>query len=109
MHKAYDRVEWYFLKKIMLKLVFQENWVNYIMQCVSTIEYGVRFNIEESESFKCTRSLRRGDPLSPYLFLLCMEGLTALLTHAEEDDMISGVKACRDAPALINLLLTMTR
>ena len=104
MHKAYDRVEWPFLKEIMLKLGFREVWVNFIMECVSTVEYRIRFNAEESESFKPTRGLRQGDPLSPYLFLLCTEGLTALLTHAEENGNISGVKVCRDAPSVTNLL-----
>ena len=74
------------------------------MQCVSTVEYRVRINAEESESFKPTRGLRQGDPLSPYLFLLCTEGLNALLTHAEENENISGVKVCRDAPPVTNLL-----
>lgn len=104
MHKAYDRVEWSFLKEIMLKLGFQENWVNLIMQCVSSMEYRVRFNTKETESFKPTRGLRQEDPLSPYLFLLCTEGLTALLANAEENGNISGVKVCRDAPSISNLL-----
>ena len=104
MHKAYDRVEWPFLKGIMLKLGFQERWVNLIMKCVSTVEYRVRINDEETESFKPTRGLRQGDPLSPYLFLLCTEGLTALLAHAEEIGNISGVKVCKEAPTITNLL-----
>ena len=86
MHKAYDRVEWPFLKGTMLKLGFQERWVDLIMQCVSTVEYKVQINNEESERFKPSRGLRQGDLLSPYLFLLCTEGLTSLLTHAEEND-----------------------
>ena len=98
MHKAYDRVEWPFLKEIMLKLGFRQEWVNLIMQCVSTVEYRVRINAEESESFKLTRGLRQG------LFLLCTEGLNALLTHAEENGNISGVKVCRDASPVTNLL-----
>ena len=74
------------------------------MKCVSTVEYRVQINDEETESFKPTRGLRQGDPLSPYLFLLCMEGLTALLAHAEEIGNISGVKVCREAPTITNLL-----
>jgi hypothetical protein len=48
--------------------------------------------------------LRQGDPLSPYLFLLCAEGLTGLLAQAEAQEEIIGVKVCRDAPAISNLL-----
>ena len=104
MHKAYDRVEWPFLKEIMLRLGFQQDWVNLIMQCVTSVEYRVRFNTEETESFKPSRGLRQGDPLSPYLFLLCTEGLTALLANAEENRSISGIKVSRDAPSISNLL-----
>ena len=92
MHKAYDRVEWCSLKEIMLKLGFKEIWVNLVMECVSTMEYRVRINDDEMESFKPTRGLRQGDPLSPYLFLLCTKGLTSLLANAEENGNISGIK-----------------
>ena len=104
MHKAYDRVEWSFLKAILVKLGFKENWVNLIMQCVSSVEYRIRVNTEETDSFKPTRGLRQGDPLSPYLFLLCTEGLTALLAIAEERVNISGVKVSMEAPSVSNLL-----
>ena len=78
--------------------------MNLIMQCVTSVEYRVRFNTEETESFKPSRGLRQGDPLSPYLFLLCTEGLTALLANAEENRSISGIRVSRDAPSISNLL-----
>lgn len=49
MHKAYDRVEWTFLEKIMLKLGFDARWVQLIMACVSSVKYTVRFNSMETE------------------------------------------------------------
>jgi hypothetical protein len=104
MHKAYDRVEWNFLEKIMLKLGFDPSWVKLIMTCVNTVRYRVRVNSEESDMFSPSRGLRQGDPLSPYLFLLCAEGLTGLLAQAEAQEEIVGVKVCRDAPAISNLL-----
>jgi hypothetical protein len=95
MHKAYDRVEWVFLEKIMLKLGFDQRWVKLIMACVKSVKYRVRFNSVESDTISPTRGLRQGDPLSPYLFLLVAEGLSCMLKGAEERGDLEGVKVCR--------------
>ena len=75
-----------------------------MMACVSSVEYKVTYNSVESETIKPSRGLCQGDPLSPYLFLLCTEGLTALLNHAEQSGELVGVKVCHDAPAVTNVL-----
>jgi hypothetical protein len=48
MHKAYDRVEWTFLERIMLKMGFDQRWVDLIMACVTSVRYSVRFNSVET-------------------------------------------------------------
>jgi hypothetical protein len=83
MHKAYDRVEWDFLEKIMLKMGFDQRWVDLILACVKTVKYKVRVNAMETNTVIPTRGLRQGDPLSSYLFLLVVEGLSSLLKGAE--------------------------
>lgn len=83
MLKAYDRVEWNFLEKIMLKMGFNRRWVQLTMACVSSVKYKVRFNSKETGAFTPTRGLRQGDPLSLYLFLFVAEGLSSLLKGAE--------------------------
>jgi hypothetical protein len=94
MHKAYDRVEWGFLEKIMLKMGFDHHWVKLVMDYVTTVRYQVRVNSEESDIITPLRGPCQGDPLSPYLFLLCAEGLTGLLAKAELQEELIGVKVC---------------
>ena len=68
MHKAYDRVEWIFLEKMMIRLGFDAHWVRLIMACVSSVRYSARFNSMETERFIPTRGLQQGDPLSHIYF-----------------------------------------
>ena len=103
-HKAYDRVEWSFLEAMLIKLGFDSRWVKLIMACVTSVEYKVRFNSNETNPFLPTRGLRQGDPLSPYLFLLCAEGLSALISHEEAEGNLNGVQVCRDSPVISHLL-----
>jgi hypothetical protein len=104
MHKAYDRVEWSFLKRIMIRLGFDAIWVDLIMACVSSVRYQVRLNNALSEYINPSRGLRQGDPLSPYLFLLCTEHLSSLLNFEENAGNLMGVKVCRGAPTVSHLL-----
>jgi hypothetical protein len=76
-----------------------------MMDCVKLVRYQVRFNSEETYMFVPSRRLRQGDPLSPYLFLLCMEGLSSLLLYEEEVGSIDGVRACRKASSVLHLFI----
>jgi hypothetical protein len=74
-----------------------------MMVCVTSVKYQVRFNSEETEMFSPTRGLRQGDPLSPYLFLICEEGLSNLLLY-EEVGGIDRVRVCKNASSVSHLL-----
>jgi hypothetical protein len=104
MHKAYDRVEWNFLEQMMLRLGFRKDFVELLMACISSVRYKVRYNDQETGEIIPTRGLRQGDPLSPYLFLICAEGLSTALAHREEVLGIEGVRVCRNAPSVSHLL-----
>ena len=74
-----------------------------IMKCVTTVRYQIKVNGALTKQFTPTRGLRQGDPLSPYLFVICAEGLSALLQDAEANGRISGVRICPAAPAVTHL------
>ena len=78
------------------KLGFQEEWIRLIMMCVMTVSYSVLINEEPKGKIISTRGLRQGDPIFPYLFLLCAEGLTAMLRRDEREGLISGISVCRE-------------
>ena len=96
--KAYDRVEWNFLRGIMEKLGFPETWVDRVMGCVTSAHFLVLINGTPYGNFSPSRGLCQGDPLSPYLFLLCIEGFISLLQKSELEGRIKGVSVCRRAP-----------
>uniref|UniRef100_A0A2N9FNB8 Reverse transcriptase domain-containing protein n=1 Tax=Fagus sylvatica TaxID=28930 RepID=A0A2N9FNB8_FAGSY len=103
MSKAYDRVEWDYLRAVMEKLGFHARWVDLIMVCVTSVSYSIMINGDPKGYIKPGQGIRQGDPLSPYLFLICAEGLSALMRKAERDRMIRGVSICRGGPRISHL------
>lgn len=91
MSKAYDRVELLFLEKMMRKMGFSDQWIRLIMKCVSSVYYSVLINDRPMGQVLPIRGLQQGDPFSPYLFLICAEGLSALIRTAEMEGRLSGV------------------
>jgi hypothetical protein len=106
MRKAYDRVEWAYLRAIMLRMGFHQRWVKLIMSLVSSVSFPVLFNGTPLEEFRPSRGLRQGDPISPYLFLLAAEGLSGLLKQSRQSSHLQGIKVASTAPAVNHLLFT---
>ena len=106
MSKAYDRVEWIFLEKVMRHVGFADSLIKIIMSCISSVSYVVLLNGQPMGNIKPTRGLRQGDPLSPYLFLLCALGLQGLLKKAEVQGDINGVSICCNGPKVSHLFFT---
>ena len=103
-NKAYDRVEWDFHKGIMLKLGLSDMWVDRVMSCVTSSSFSIRINGKAYGNICPLRGLRQGDPLSPYLFLLCAKGFSSLLAKAQEEGRLHGVSICSRAPTISHLL-----
>ncbi|XP_060963731.1 uncharacterized protein LOC115717505 [Cannabis sativa] len=104
MSKAYDRVKWFFLKNIMLKMGFDARVVDLILHCVSTVTYTITHGGREMGPIVPGKGIRQGDPLSPYLFLLCAEGFSSLIKRFEARGALHGCRVCNGAPIISHML-----
>ena len=82
MSKAYDRVKRGYLENLMRKMCFNERWIGLVIVCVRIVTYSILINGEPQGMIHPTRGIRQGDPLSPFLCLLCTEGLHGLIQDA---------------------------
>ena len=93
LEKAYDRLEWSFIRDTLNLFKFPTHLISLIMSCVSTSSVSLLVNGGALDSFLPSRGIRQGDPLSPYLFILCMEVLGALITEKCHANLWNPIKA----------------
>lgn len=104
LQKAYDRVSWEFIHAVLLHLGFNKVFSNWILYCISSVNFEILVNGGKSESFKPSRGLRQGDPLSPYLFILGQEVLSRLLDQELRQKSINGIKTSRSGPTVTHVM-----
>jgi hypothetical protein len=93
----------------MRRLGFDERWINLIMRCITSVRYQFKVNGSCTDVITPQRGLRQGDPISPYLFLICAEGFSSLLNKADLDGSLEGVRVCNEAPSFNHLCLQTIR
>ncbi|KAF5454906.1 hypothetical protein F2P56_024537 [Juglans regia] len=86
------------------RLGFHSKVVQLLMMCVKSASFSVLINDTPTGHIVPTRGLRQGDSLSPYLFLMCIEGQVSLLKDVAVSQVVTGLQICRGPPRL-NLLL----
>jgi hypothetical protein len=94
-----------FFAMISSEIGLWSEWIDTVMRCcVTSVKYVVRVNGELTELVIPTRDIKQGDPISPYLFLLCMEGLSCPLQQWADQGELQVLCNGRLGPPISHLL-----
>nr|XP_029148804.1 uncharacterized protein LOC114925364 [Arachis hypogaea] len=104
LEKAYDRVDWRFLEATLVRFRFPKATINLILNCVTSSSLAVLWNGNRLQNFNPKRGLRQGDPMSPYLFVLCIEMLACFISHRVSQGLWNPVAVSRNGPRLSHLM-----
>lgn len=88
--KAYDHVNWEYLFSILKQMGFGVRWLKWMSFCIKTVRFFVLVNGESVGFFPSERGLRQGDPLSPFLFIIAMEGLNGMVRTTMQKKWLKG-------------------
>lgn len=102
--KAFDRMSWSFIKKALSLHSFPPTFQRWIMACVKSARFTILFQGKGDGFITPTRGIRQGCALSPYIFIICMNILSALLLNELQQGKLKGLKLARSAPPLTNLM-----
>lgn len=103
LEKAFDRLKWAFIRETLMFFNLPENLVNLIMSWISTSSIEVLLNGRKINPFLPTRGIRQRDPMSPYLFILCMEWLSRQIDNHVLMGYWQPCKISRKGPKLSHL------
>ncbi|GAA0171395.1 hypothetical protein LIER_41148 [Lithospermum erythrorhizon] len=97
MAKAFDRLSWFFLQKVLAKFGFSEAWIDRVLACLENNWFSLILNGKAVGFFKSEKGVRQGDPLC----LNCKEPLSPALFILAEEYLLRGLqKLYTDAPTL---------
>lgn len=88
--KAYDNMDWCFLMDLLQEMGFGGRWIKWMEECVSTASLVILVNGSPTDFFKIEKGLRQGNPLSPLLFNICVNGLSGMMNQ-----LLSLLNPCR--------------
>ncbi|XP_050217654.1 uncharacterized protein LOC126668506 [Mercurialis annua] len=90
--KAFDSISWDFILKMLNRMGFDDTWKKWISYFFDTSQLSVLVNGSPSTNFLMGKGVRQGDPLSPMLFVLAVEGLKALISQAVNNHLLDGIR-----------------
>ena len=103
LEKAYDRLEWHFIRDVLELYRLPPTLIKLILSCVSSSSISILLNGGQLEPFQPSSGIRQEDPLSPYLFIMCMEVLGFLILRRCEEKLWVPIRASRGRLAFSHL------
>lgn len=103
LEKAYNRLDWVFVRDTLQDIGLPGVFINLVWECISTSKMKVLWNGEALEEFSPSRGIRQGDPISPYLFVLCIERLFHMISTAVDHKVWAPIQLSRRGPKLSHL------
>lgn len=103
LEKAYDKVNCGFLRWVLQDFGLPDSWISQIMFSVTQTRFTLLWNGEKLEPFIPKQGLQQGDPLSPYLFVICLEKLSQIIDVAVEAKVWKPFRITRRGPSLSHL------
>lgn len=111
--KAFDCIDWDFLRLILIQTGFSHSLIKWIMSCMDSPNFAILTNGESTSFFRSGRGLRQGCPLSPRLFILATEAPSLLLKLGQAEGKITSIKVSRTIKILhllfVDDVLIMTK
>ena len=83
--KAFDSINWKYIDSMLDQMGFGAKWRSWIQSCLSSSKASVLINGSPTEEFNITKGVRQGHPLSPFLFIIAMEGLNVVLSNINSE------------------------
>lgn len=90
--KTYDSISWDYVLCVMKFMGFGSKWIAWINACLVSSRSSILMNGSPTKEFKHERGLRQGDPLSPFLYVIAMEGLHVAMKDAVDHGLFIGAK-----------------
>jgi hypothetical protein len=89
--KDFDKISWEYMWTMLLAFGFDQRWVTWILNLTSSDFFSILINGVPSRPFSPSIGIRQGDPLSPFLFIIMVEGLSHSIHATVESNLLIGL------------------
>ena len=100
MSKDFDKINWQYIREILKAFDFHPTWIQWMSSLISSSFFSILLNGSPSPTFKPSRGIRQGDPLSPFPFILMAEGIIKSITTTVNTSSLKGLPVHNMNPPL---------